>query len=176
MKRMMILVPVLALLILFAVAPVYATEPTQIAGTWGPTAPVTFIGPEKTAGANHFDVFTNPGKYLTGPIVGTFVQTTTVIYHFGDPNVFPLPENPALWPPADFKWKIDRTFTGTVEGKSGTLTMYLEAKGTTPFTNLEGTWVIVDGTGDLANLHGQGTWWKLLGPGLGYEGQIHFDP
>jgi hypothetical protein len=181
MKRAMSLVPVLAFLILFAVAPVYATKPTQIEGKWIATSGLTFIGPEKSVGANHFDVTTNTGKYVLGPISGTFVQTINWVWHFGDPSVMPLPENPNLWPPGEFSWKIDRTFlTCSVAGKTGTLTMHLEAKGTIDpshslFT-LEGTWVIISGTEGLADLHGQGTWWNLAGGGLGYEGQIHFDP
>ena len=84
-----------------------------------------------------------------------------------------------LTTPAEFNHKICRTFTGTVLGYAGTLVMRLESRGTlpatTPYTTM-GTWVIISGTGELANLHGQGTWWNL---GLGqfeYEGQIHFDP
>ena len=41
----------------------------------------------------------------------------------------------------------------------------------------DGIWVIISGTGELANLHGQGTFSSTGGfPQIAYEGQIHFDP
>jgi hypothetical protein len=157
---------------LLLVAPVYATKPTQISGTWGPTSGMTLIGPEHTAGGNHFDAFTNTGKYLTGPITGTFEQTVTLTFHTGEP-VF------VEEPPLGFLWRIDRTIDATVDGKSGTVVMRLLCKGTATATgtSLEGTWVIISATDGLAGLHGQGTWWNLPPTmKLGYEGQIHFDP
>jgi len=43
--------------------------------------------------------------------------------------------------------------------------------------DLQGTWVFISGTGDLAGVHGQGTWWHTSGvSGLAYEGNMHFDP
>lgn len=74
------------------------------------------------------------------------------------------------------------SFEGDVNGKVGTLTML--AVGTRPDrpTGWTGRWVILSGTGDLANLRGQGTWW---GPGapapeqwgdIYYAGDIHFEP
>lgn len=74
------------------------------------------------------------------------------------------------------------SFDGEVNGKSGTLTM--RAVGTRPdaLTDWTGTWVIISGTGDLANLHGQGTWWGPGAPAPGvwgdiyYSGEIHFEP
>jgi len=83
-------------------------------------------------------------------------------------------------------------FTGTVDGKSGTLVIQLVGK--KPLDeDWHGQWVIISGTGELANLHGRGTWW---GPGyedynangepdagdvpgaredIWYSGKIHFD-
>lgn len=60
------------------------------------------------------------------------------------------------------------TFTGTVGGKSGTLVIQLV--GLRTWWDEQrfwwfGQWVILSGTEDLANLHGQGTWW-----GPGFEG------
>jgi hypothetical protein len=78
---------------------------------------------------------------------------------------------------------MDRVFVGTVLGHEGGFTMRLQAKGYGNAVagigawNLEGTWVIIGGTGGLAGLHGQGTWSHTAGiPGLQYEGQVHFDP
>ena len=39
-----------------------------------------------------------------------------------------------------------------------------------------GNWRVLGGTGDLANVHGQGTTWGITEFMIGYEGWIHFDP
>jgi hypothetical protein len=165
-----IAVAILAFMLL-SVAPVYAEKPMQITGTWKATSGMTMIGPEHTAGGNHFDAFTNTGIYLTGPITGTFEQTVTVTFHTGEPTFVEAP-------PMDFLWRIDRTIDATIGDKSGTIVMRLICKGslTTTGTTLEGTWVIISATDELAGLHGQGTWWNIPPGKLGYEGQIHFDP
>ena len=174
-KVLVIAVALMAVAMLAPISAVSATKPTQISGTWGPTGGLTLIGPEHTAGGNHFDVFTNKGKYLTGPITGTFEQTVTVIIHTGE---LPFVEEP----PFNFSWRIDRTIQATIDGKSGTVVMRLICKGSTVMvgtssvTSLEGTWVIISATDGLAGLHGQGTWWNIPPLKLGYEGQIHFDP
>ena len=72
------------------------------------------------------------------------------------------------------------SFEGSVDGKSGTLKMW--ASGWRPDTDTEwrGRYVILSGTGELANLRGLGRWW---GPGatapeawgdIYYEGRHHF--
>lgn len=70
------------------------------------------------------------------------------------------------------------TFTGTVLGAEGTVVIQLVGKKPAG-ADWFGQWVILSGTGELANLQGQGTWW---GPGFGpvspmiyYSGQIHFE-
>jgi len=69
-------------------------------------------------------------------------------------------------------------FEGTVMGKEGTLVIQLVGWRYLP-EDWYGQWLIISGTGELANLRGQGIWW---GPGFGaegpdifYSGQIHFD-
>jgi hypothetical protein len=59
-------------------------------------------------------------------------------------------------------------FEGTAGGYGGTLTFNLVSFGNTDF----GQWTILDGTGQLANLHGKGMSYT---DGT-YEGQVHFDP
>jgi hypothetical protein len=62
------------------------------------------------------------------------------------------------------------TLEAEVDGQSGTLTII--SAGTT-----QGHWRILKGTGELANLHGQGTWETVTAPVLySYEGRVHFDP
>jgi hypothetical protein len=70
------------------------------------------------------------------------------------------------------------TFTGTVNGKSGTVTF--ELTGTAgPGGDYHATQAIVRGTGELANLHGSlrqvGTVLEN-GPAGSYTGQINFSP
>jgi hypothetical protein len=75
-------------------------------------------------------------------------------------------------------------FSGTVHGKEGTLEIQMVGK--KPLDgDWYGQWVIRAGTGDLANVHGRGTWSgpgyrsdeKVPGdPDCYYSGQIHFDP
>jgi hypothetical protein len=76
-------------------------------------------------------------------------------------------------------------FTGTALGdKEGTLVIQMVGK--KPLDgDWYGQWVILSGTGDLANAHGQGTWW---GPGyrsdekdpedpdIFYLGRVHLAP
>ena len=78
----------------------------------------------------------------------------------------------------------------TVAGKTGTLEM--RVSGWIPtgggFPDYEGVWVITNGTGELADLHGQGSWQNVelyhpdcleLDEGyiasVTYEGSIHFE-
>lgn len=69
-------------------------------------------------------------------------------------------------------------FTGSVLGRSGTLTIRIQAT-IRPVEGVVGTWTILGGTGELADLHGQGS--VTAGPALpvvivDYSGQVHFDP
>jgi len=70
----------------------------------------------------------------------------------------------------------------TVDGASGTLEMTVVGSRPDAVTDWQGRWVILSGTGDLATLRGQGTWWGPGAPDVGqwgdiyYEGQIHFEP
>lgn len=64
-------------------------------------------------------------------------------------------------------------FNGTVDGKSGTLTIRLVGKATIPGIEWKGQWTITGGTGDLANLRGQGSWWGT-GLDVEYSGNIQF--
>ena len=180
MKKIVLLIVAIILSISATILPAFAAAPTAVSGTFiGLTYPV--YGPIRIAGANVITSNTATGLYNSGPIDGTYADLTKVIWHFGDPEtVKTLPANPMTWRsiPSFAVWHIERTFTGTVENKVGTLTLHLEAKFTYPtvtYPSLEGTWVIISGTGELVNLHGEGTWWNSAGQILVYEGQIHFD-
>jgi hypothetical protein len=73
-------------------------------------------------------------------------------------------------------YKGNVTFTGSVDGKTGTLELLF--RGTSPgaVDDWNGTWRILSGTGELANLHGNGVFWANGLMDVHYEGQIHFAP
>jgi len=63
-------------------------------------------------------------------------------------------------------WNV-HTMTAKFMGKSGTITII----------GSMGHWRIICGTGDFANVHGQGTTTPIVMPVMwSYEGEIHFDP
>ena len=172
----------------FAVMPVMGIKGTEVNGKWVVVTSTMQYGDHKHAGANVImDIYVE-GAHTGGSIVGAFEQTSTAIYHYKDPEVVAgLNENnPTLNPEAQFNWvDMKRTFTtATILGHTGGLTMRLQATGFgnnfkgPAYFDLQGTWVIISGTADLANIHGQGTWWhsRTGFAGLEYEGQIHFDP
>lgn len=64
-------------------------------------------------------------------------------------------------------------FNGTVNGKSGNLTIRLVGTATLPDLVWKGHWVITSGTDDLANLVGHGSWWGT-GNDVKYSGFIGF--
>ena len=72
------------------------------------------------------------------------------------------------------------SFEGEVDGKFGTLQMSVNGRWTDLGTEWQGRWVIISGTGDLANARGGGTWggpgFGADGPDIWYSGQIHFEP
>jgi Protein of unknown function (DUF3224) len=77
----------------------------------------------------------------------------------------------------------DGIFTGSVSGRSGTVVMTYEAAGSPP-GHIISPWIVNEGTGDLAGLHGQGTWPHVIEHGAtngcddtfsgDYTGQIQF--
>jgi hypothetical protein len=164
MKRITVLVPALAFLILFVVAPaisvVHATPLITATGIATATGPFT-ITSVRTAGPNTFVT----GKFDTYPdaFTGTFSGTAT--------NVFRLILNPS-----GMDVQLFFTFTGTVAGRSGTCIIKFEGHGEGIGKPITGTWVILSGTGDLANLHGTLQVEGTAGVILYYTGMIHFDP
>ncbi len=190
------------LLIVPNLALVNAAPPTQISGIWGPNsdAKEKFFD-FKYEGGNIFCQNNVGGAFLAGPIVGDFDQSLYIKLHYGDPRLVAQyqqdatgvddPQMGALVA----TWDSPNTFEFThmvrevrctdFMGKTGTFEMLLVCQGTGmpvvkgPYAfDLQGTWVITHGTGDLANLHGHGTWWHTSDIALpfSYEGQVTFGP
>jgi len=129
----------------------------------------------RTAGVNVILTTYEEGTW-TGGIEGeSYDYPCRVVIHGADG--FPTTD----W---KFRWYTGlATFEGcTVAGKTGGLVMRLVGKEDGPGTDWFGTSVILKGTGELAGIHGQGTFWGpgwLGGPDPGvipYEGWVHFDP
>ena len=153
---------------------VLATTPTHVSGSlaYDPTP----VGSKLADGNLHLKT-TEEGLW-SGDLVGeSWDEPCRVVIH---KVVFDAEGNIVNF---DFRWYTSiATFeTATVGSKSGGLVMRLHGKDSGPGTDWHGQWVILSGTGELANLNGQGTWWGpgyppgIPNPTIFYEGRIHFD-
>lgn len=156
MKKMLLaplVVCMVALVSVLLMPAVHATPPTTAEGKW--TYVPTIIN-ERKADGNTFKYGEETATW-SGTFVGTSYDVFVVVVH---------PSGLATCPYGLIN------FVGTVNGKEGTLV--INFVGQKPGSIWYGQWVIISGTGELANLRGQGTWW---GPPLkmDYSGDIHFD-
>lgn len=142
---------------------VLATPPDSVSGDWFYTPYMVEI--TKVAGGNIFKYGEEDGIWVGG-FDGISEDSFNVVVH-----------------PSGFVTCTGQiNFDGTVNGESGTMVILFVGKKNLETMLWSGKWVIIGGTGDLANLKGQGTWegpgWTgPPGPGeLSYEGKIHFDP
>jgi hypothetical protein len=141
--------------------PVHATKPTPASGNVDYTFDVTGM---READGNTF-LYAIEYENWTGAFEGTAEAVFRVeMFRSGFWNVW-----------------LRSTFDGTVNGKSGTLVIQLVGK-KPGVEDWYGQWVILSGTGELADLSGRGTWGgpgyrsdvKIPGdPDLWYEGKIH---
>ena len=101
----------------------------------------------------------------TGDWTGTFTGTDYAIF-FAEKN----PEGTFVYLPYGVIF-----FEGEVNGKTGTLRINFgpaEKKGSPMLWS--GPWEILDGTGELDNLSGEGTWWEITPKNIEYTGWIRF--
>ena len=156
-----LLLTLVAVLALVGVTGAAASPPTSASGTFTTTS-ATFNNARSDGGNTIYDL-TATVSY-TGTFSGTSIVQGTLIFHAdGSANFHDV-----------------ETFTGTVNGKSGTVTFNLAGTGSVapPAGSYQGTQAIVSGTGELANLHGVlkqvGTVPSAaVGPLGTYTGQIH---
>jgi hypothetical protein len=106
------------------------------------------------------------GEWYQGDFSGTSTEEYDVVLH-GSQGDF-------VYEYANYKGTV--TFTGTVAGKTGTLELKMVGTSKGDVANWSGTWRIIGGTGELANLRGNGVHWSNGLMDVHYEGQIHFDP
>ena len=144
---------------------VHATQPTTASGIWTYT-PTIILPSVRFADGNMFFEATSEDVW-TGTFEGHSHCVERVVIH----------------PSGSWNAEGLCTFEScTVTGESGTLVIHFVGTKPGPTADWSGRWVILSGTGDLANLHGQGTWWGPGAPAPGvegfvdYSGQIHFDP
>jgi hypothetical protein len=176
MRKMLsaaLLLCIVALLSVLLIPTVLATKPTHVSGT---LYYVPAIVDHRWAGRNlHLD--TTEETDWTGGLVGhSYDEPCRVVIHGA--NTFPATDWDSRWYTAIATFEEGEC---TVAGRTGGLVMRLVGKSGEPGEDWFGQWVIISGTGELAGIHGQGTWGGLgfigAGPGeIWYSGQIHFKP
>ena len=138
-------------------ATVHASPPTAVSGEYefGDRVVVEI----RQAGGNTIikDV---SGMTLAGDIEGSMVFERTFILH------------------GDGKYNVKGIVTAiaSVGGRSGTYTQRVVATGDLTTGTVQGTYVIISGTGGLANMRGQGTLTGISNVAGTYSGQVHFGP
>lgn len=162
-KKLFVLLIVLATFSLAAI-PALAGPPQTARGTW--LYIPTLLG-SRQVGCNTFLTTLEEAEW-TGTFVGESMEDGKVVIR------------------CNGKWSFKAIISFhdlTVDGKTGTLRMSAVGRRPDALSDWTGKFVILSGTGELANLRGQGIFW---GPGwLGdpteqgviyYEGNYHFEP
>jgi hypothetical protein len=163
MKRMLLTLLTLSVILSMLSVPALAGPPTAAEGLWQykPT-----ILDERVADGNIFLETSEEGIW-TGTFEGESTEAGHVVIH-----------SSGFW---SFRAIVSFSEV-TVDDKTGTLEMSVVGKRPDAGSDWQGRWVILGGTGELATLRGQGTWWGPGAPGPGewgdipYAGQIHFEP
>jgi hypothetical protein len=134
----------------------FASTPAVETGAFSYTS--LTITSSRMADGNFFftGIFTGP---FTGALTGPVTQTITEVDH----------------PTGRSNFSGMITCTCTVAGTAGTLIMRYEGTGTGPWV-FGGQFVIISGTGGLAQLHGSGTFQSTVPLSGTYSISLHFDP
>lgn len=152
MKRLLLVALTTVAVSLSAMPVLAGAPPTDALGTWDYVPDFEFT---KFAGSNSFVSGTDVGTWH-GTFEGTSYEEYVAVFHKSHGTYQGLME-----------------FVGEVDDRHGTLIIKTNGSGPLPPLDWSGTWVIMSGTDDLANLRGQGTWHGDL-PNLTYEGKVHF--
>ena len=137
-------------------------------GTASASPPIAFSG-----------TFTNLSSVTTSfrqADGNTFVSQTVSVVYAGD-FAGPVTEqiDVVIHPDGSSNFKGADVCVCTVAGRSGTIVLPFSGTGD-PSGFLSGRFSIGDGTGDLANLHGVGTFQSSTGVGGPFSGVYHLDP
>ena len=159
------------LLLVWLVLPVavHAGPPTDVKGNFVYVPAIVGL---RQAGNNLFLDATDTAEW-TGDFVGDSTEEYVAVLH-GVTGVFGTPD--FAFEKGFYKGTV--TFTGEVKGRAGTVEILFVGKSPGDLADWTGTWRIISGTGELANLHGTGVFWNREGipMDIDYEGRIHFDP
>ncbi len=162
MKRLLT-IPLVTCALLVGAAPAMAGPPSDAEGEWT----YFLTGLELREAGNTTFAYGTERSFFDGTFDGEADDTFVVVCHAMRTGMFQTSVNGTI------------DFTGNVEGQEGTMTMRFVGKQTSTVCGPSdavwtGTWTVVNGEGDLADLHGHGTW---TGPSfdLDYAGRIHFD-
>lgn len=142
-----------------ALSAVYATKPMLVQGTFFPAGMGTLVTNQPGNSANLVYIISDAPQTWTGSFAGSGVaQIHWNIIKAGDEDA----------PGHHMSGKSRFTLDVVYDGKEGTLTI----KGD------HANWRIISGTGELANLRGQGTISVVNEQAMvfGYEGKVHFEP
>ncbi len=136
---------------------VLATPTSQVSGV---VSPVTDLGEVIRVADGNVFYHHHDTHYLTGSFVGSAAESGTIVL------------NPSTGRGVAFAFLV---FTGSVGGAEGTF--IFEIDGTISLPSIKGRWVVFGGTGGLAGIHGEGTFYFANAFGEGtYSGENHFDP
>jgi hypothetical protein len=142
----------------------YAKKPTFVSGTQMITA---YIPVEEVPKGKSDNVLSTATLFVTwsGDIAGDTEYEGLLMLHnwvppLGGPDTTVNIHERIYFP------------TVTVLGKTGSLTLAVCLGGSKGVFR----WTIIDGTGELANLHGNGIYYATEPPFYDYEGYVHFDP
>jgi hypothetical protein len=157
----LLVLPALLIALVISLLPVgvaYADAPTPVSGTRAASGPPRNVVRQE-AGGNTI-VTSEITQIWTGGISGTAEVQRRQINH----------------PNGEFTSENVATCLCTVDGITGIL--YVRSHGRSdPNESLGlGTWTITGGEGDLAGLHGQGTFYQEFPAPTVYEGSVHFQP
>jgi hypothetical protein len=163
MKKLLVMLLLVSLVLPMAV---YAEPPTDVAGDFWYWL-TGFCDKERWANDNLF-LYGCPDE---GDWEGSFDGVSTEVF---DAVFYDAAEGGLIYEHAIYRGNL--TFNGTVAGKTGILELLFIGTSPGPEDGWTGTWRILSGTGELANLRGQGVIWSNDSGGVHYEGQIHFAP
>ena len=154
MKKMLLTLLTVFMVLSMLSIPAHAEPPMPAAGLWQYKPS---IEDSREADGNTFLTATDEGKW-TGTFEGDSREDFVVMIH-----------SSGFW-----SYMGLLSFEGTVNGKSGTLDMSCAGNRADVDTDWQGQCVILSGTGDLATLRGQVTWWGPGAPAEGEWGDIYY--
>jgi hypothetical protein len=165
MRKALLLLMLVSLVLPMAA---YAEPPVDVQGdfTYAPTG----CDEERWAHDTQFvSSCHDTGDWPQGAFVGDSEEVYSVAFHGAAEGGFMYGYEYAFY-------RGHVTFTGTVAGKTGSLEFLFIGTSPGELDDWNGTWRILSGTGELANLHGSGAFWATGLGAVHYEGKIHFAP